>query len=348
MMPPGIRTGETPPFHKLNEYVFQELCRDLLDAEPDITICEVYGVRGQSQDGIDLLAHRTAGDGIEVGQCKCCEDFPPREIRKASDEFLAHWNRWSKENVKRFVLFVASDLDTRQRQDEILKQRSRFADFGITYEAWSAAKIRNKLRPHLDIVSTYCQPADHWTRVICGVASPVSLPTREQAAQTRVNVQTALLSQLDQLAARMSSEIEQRLKSMRTAYREGRGDEAIMWLKDLKSDATVWPFLAPEVKAELLGFEAGLELDMTGNFSRAKQLADEAQTLVPSDSQTRLRALIAYWETGPEAAIELLEGHQDIDSLNLKAAFLLEMGRVDESLGILNLEESGPEADGET
>lgn len=347
MMPPGIRTGETPPFHKLNEYVFQELCRDLFDAEPDITICEVYGVRGQSQDGIDLLAHRTAGDGIEVGQCKCCEDFPPREIRKASDEFLAHWNRWSKENVKRFVLFVASDLDTRQRQDEILKQRRRFAVYGIEYELWSAAIIRNRLRPHPGIVASYCTPLEHWVQTICGTAPQMSLPTGEHAVQTRIIVQTVLVN-LDQLTARVSSEIEQRLESMRAACREGRRDEATIWLKDLKNDATAWSVLSPQVRAKLLRFEAGLELDVTGDIDRAKQLADEAQTLAPFDNQARLRALIAYWETGPAAAIELLEGQEDIDSLNLKAVLLLEMGRADASLAILNFEEIGPEANDET
>lgn len=64
MMPPGIRPGENPPFHNLGEYVFQDLCRDLLDAEPDVDTCEVYGERGQTQDGIDILAYRRDGDGI--------------------------------------------------------------------------------------------------------------------------------------------------------------------------------------------------------------------------------------------------------------------------------------------
>lgn len=164
-------------------------------------------------------------------------------------------------------------------------------------------------------------------------------------AQTSIVV---LANQLDHLAARMSGETEQRLELMHAAWREGRRDEAVTWLKNLKSDATVWPVLSPQVKAKLLCFEAGLELDVTGDFNRAKQLADEAEALAPSDNQTRLRALIAYRETGPAAAIELLEGQEDIDSLNLKAALLLEMGRADESLAVLNLEEIGPEANDET
>src|SRR4051794_34531365 len=109
MQVPGLRPGAPPPLHTLGEYPFQELCRDLLDAEPEIAICEIYGTRGETQDGIDLLAHRRNGDGIEVGQCKCYADFPPQEIRKASQDFFDHWDHWSTEDVRRFILFVACD-----------------------------------------------------------------------------------------------------------------------------------------------------------------------------------------------------------------------------------------------
>lgn len=64
---PGIRPGETPQFYKIGEFVFQELCRDLFDAEPDITTCEIYGKLGQSQDSIDLLVFRKDIKGINKG-----------------------------------------------------------------------------------------------------------------------------------------------------------------------------------------------------------------------------------------------------------------------------------------
>ncbi|MDY7079088.1 MAG: hypothetical protein SXV54_19410 [Chloroflexota bacterium] len=339
-IPPGICPGQTPPFHHLDEYTFQGLCRDLFDAESGIATCEVYGVRGQSQYGIDLLAHLSAGDEIEVGQCKCYEDFPPREIRKASDDFFDHWNRWSKENVQRFILFVASDLSTRQRQDEVLEQRKRFASFGIKYEAWSAAKIQNKLRPYPGIVSMYLAPSDHWVNVICGPVLTSSLPGRGvQEQQTSVVVSTALVNQIEQLSAYLASETEERLELMRKACREGRKAEAITWLSDLRADASKWKVLPSETKARLLNFEAGLVLDTTGDIKRTKQLADQALGLAPSENQTRLRVHLAWREHGPEAAIKMIEGHDDVDSLNLKAILLLEMGHIDESLAVLNFKD---------
>src|SRR3712207_3865025 len=143
VMQPGIRLGQPPPFQDLDEYTFQDLCRDILDHEPEVATCDIYGKRGQRQLGIDLFAPRKGGSGLDVGQCKCYRTFGPKQIEAASDEFLDHWDRWwSKRNVKRFVLFVSCDLESRGCADKILEERDRFAQYGVEYEAWSSAKIR--------------------------------------------------------------------------------------------------------------------------------------------------------------------------------------------------------------
>jgi tetratricopeptide (TPR) repeat protein len=80
------------------------------------------------------------------------------------------------------------------------------------------------------------------------------------------------------------------------------------------------------VKAKILRFEAGLELDITNNVKRAKDIADEAFNLDPSTSnEAKIRAFIARHELGAKAAISLLEQQSDIDSRNLLAAFYLEL-----------------------
>jgi hypothetical protein len=58
------------------------------------------------------------------------------------------------QGVRRFHLFVACDLSPTQLQDALREQRGRFAAIGIDYEAWSAARLRNQLRGHLEIVHT--------------------------------------------------------------------------------------------------------------------------------------------------------------------------------------------------
>lgn len=338
-MTPGIRPGESPPFHKLGEYVFQDLCRDLLDQEHDTATCAIYGERGEGQRGIDLLAHRKNNDGIEVGQCKCSKDFAPKDIRDASDEFFKHWDHWSQENVKRFILFVASDLCKKQRQDEILKQKRRFSGYGIIYEAWDAAQVRNKLRPHPSIVSTYCKPEEYWVKEICGeVLTSTSITTSEN--RVSVVVDTALVSQNQQLVKLVTDNTEEKLEQMRVNWQEGQKHIAINWIIALKGNQTTWTALPPEVKAKVLLFEANLKIHDADRLDYVKKLADEARGLAPSLDQTRLCALIAYREGKTETALRLLADKDDISCLNLRAAILLELGRIEDSRAILTFEDN--------
>jgi hypothetical protein len=347
MLPPGIRQDDEPPLYRLDEYTFQKLCRDVFEKEPEIGICNVYGTRGQTQDGIDLLAYRRNGDGIEVGQCKCYEDFPPEKIREASKDFLDYWDvRWSKENVKRFILFVACDLSTRQRQDELNKQRVHFAALGITYEPWSVATITNRLRLHRGIVATYLRPPEYWVRVICGEEFPKLPVAADSNENTTTLISTAVLNQVDRLVTKATGEIEQRLEYMRSIWREGREDEVVQWIDDVKSNTDLWPFMAPEIKAKVLRFEAGIELDRRNDTTRAKQLADEALSLSPSDNQARLRAMFSLRDGDPERALQILATEEDEDSLNMRAAILLDIGKVAESLELLIIEDDDLESNG--
>ncbi len=347
-MSPEINQSEIS-FHKLNEYQFEDMCRDLLDTEPNIATCDTYGVRGQPQEGIDLLAYRNDGDGIEVGQCKCYKDFPPAKIREASDKFFEYWEKhWSKKNVRRFILFVACDLDKRQRQNEITKQKERFTKVGVNYEAWSKATIRNKLRAHPGIVATYLSPSDYWVQMICGQIPSNSPWIYEKTQQTNAIVNTAPLSQLEHLMVHISAEHQKKLGTMLVAFHQGRKTEVIAWVQKLKSDQILWTTLAREFKAELLCLEAKLALSEPNNLHNVKQLVKESKQFAPSKNQNRLQALILYLEGKQNDAIKQFEGQTDIDSLNLKATFLLGMGKIDDCQAILDFENASFKPNAET
>lgn len=148
--------------------------------------------------------------------------------------------------------------------------------------------------------------------------------------QAGIKMSTVVLAnQLDHIGVWASNEIEQNLERMQVACREAHESDAANWLKNLRNNDVLWSALPPKTKAKVLHFEIILELEMTGKVDRAKQLLDEVQALTPTDNQTRLHAMIAYKEKGPENAIQLLAGQNDIDSINLKASLLLEMGSVD-------------------
>lgn len=338
---PGISPGGIPPFHEMDEYTFQDMCRDIFEEEPEVVTCNVYGVRGQLQRGVDLIAHRAGGDGVELSQCKCVATFGPADIRRVSDEFFDHWSYWSQKSVRRFVLIVACDLSNTNDQNEILAQSARFFAAGVDYEVWSGSTITNKLRPHPGIVWHYMAHPELWVKIICGRAPSVSLGGVQTEDRASILVDTAIVGRMGQLEESLSEEVEAQLESRLTGWREGRYVEAPDWIRDIKEDATKWGALAPRVKARILCFEGRVALGLQQDVVAAKEIADEAEALFPVGELPRLRAMIVYTEDGPEAALESLKGHDDIDSLNLRAAFLLELGRTEDALLTLEAHNDG-------
>jgi hypothetical protein len=182
-MIPSMNPADPPSFHQLAPEVFEELCRDVLEEEGGIASCELYGVRGQSQLGIDIKAQRDDGYSCDVAQCKRTAYLPPRDIRSASDKFLNHLDEWRRRNVQRFILIVASPLHRKGQQDEIDRQIQHFASLGIKYEAWSSRTLRGKLSAHPEIVRRYMR-SEEWVRIICGTAA------EEEAACNNANGDT--------------------------------------------------------------------------------------------------------------------------------------------------------------
>lgn len=167
-MQPRLNPSLPPAFWEMDPLkAFQPMCSELLAEEPGIATCEIYGVSGQSQRGIDLLAKGVDGAPYAVGQCKCYATFPPAQIVKASDEFFAHLDYWKSHGICRFVLFVASDLSTTQQQAEILRQQRRFQAHSIHFEAWSGHILRQRLAGHMHIVSRHIHSPEV-VKNICG------------------------------------------------------------------------------------------------------------------------------------------------------------------------------------
>jgi hypothetical protein len=333
-LPAAIKVGESPPFYKMDEYAFQDMCRDLFDNESSINSCSTYGIRGQSQEGIDLLAHGGASGVLAVGQCKCYEEFPPREIRNASDEFFIHLNIWKTKGVKKFILFVACDLNTTLRQKQIIKEREKFNKVGLEYEVWSAANIRNKLSPHREIVERYLNHSPYWVDDICGTIS--SSPISVASGEINTDIEAITDDQLSHFVTLISTETENKLNKMQRLWKEGDRETTLKWVKDTKESALIWGQINPSTRAKVISFEANLEIDINRDTKQAKILIAEAVKLDPSLDVMRTEALMKYFEDGPDVAIEYLGETQNIDCINLKAALLIEMGQVDESLELLD------------
>lgn len=344
-MRPNINPSDPPEFHRVGEYVFQELCRDLFEVQDGIATCEIYGTRGHAQRGIDLLANCDDAVSTEVGQCKCYENFRPAEIVKASDEFFAHWDYWKNLNVRRFVLFVACPLDRPQQQDEIQTQKARFLALGIRYEAWSARTLLTYLRPHRAIVERHIH-SEESVNNICG--RPLGVPPPTVLTTHGLQATLSLFSsRVETLSAELSQAHAEKLERIRELSREGKNAEAYRQARDLK-DGRAWEGLNKPLQASILRVMASLALHTKEDFDEARELRVQAAALDPSGDQSVLSSLMLYYEGNYEAALEEVRDPTNTNALNLKLGYLIETARVDDALTIINNPPPGIATDAET
>jgi hypothetical protein len=332
-MVPSMNPSDHPPFYQMDAMVFQEMCRDLLELEPGIKTCDIYGTPGQSQNGVDIKALIQQGYGSEVGQCKCYEEFPPYEIRKASEEFLKYLSFWQEKNVRRFILFVASSLDRRQQQDEIDRQVKHFAGLGINYEPWSARTLRNKLRHHPEIVFRYTRSQER-VEIICGRtfdSTPLGLDGSSGIIDSLLNSQS-------HLASGLSKELGKRVEDIRELYYEGKLREAFDQVNELHNDVN-WDLLDRPLRARILRLKAGYILEQRSDFraalKEANSLVEDASRLDPGSDDSGVRALLSYYVEGVEAALEIIDQPTTIHAFNLKVGLLLQAERVSDALNLI-------------
>jgi hypothetical protein len=329
-MIPSMNPSDPPPFYQLDSMAFQELCRDLLELEPGIGVCEVYGTPGQGQHGVDLKAVARDVYANEVGQCKCYKNFPPDLIREASEEFLKHLDFWQERKVRRFILFVGSALDRRQQQDEIDQQIKRFDALGIRYEAWSARTLRTKLRHHPEIVWRYTK-SQEWVENICGrIFDPTPVGIDRSSG-----IIASLLNSQAQLSGGLSKELGRRIDEIREFYYQGRIHKAYELIDELHHDAN-WEFLEKPLQARILRLKAGYTLELKSDLAEAKSLVEEASALDPDGDDSGTRAIISYYDQGVEAALAVVDRPSTLHGFNLKVGLLLQAERIDEALAALN------------
>lgn len=329
-MPVSMNPSKPPPFHELDAMAFQELCRDLFEREAGISTCEIFGVNGQAQYGVDLKARRKDDGSCEVGQCKCKVNFPPGEIKKASDEFLKHLPYWKKRNVRKFILFVASTLDTTQQHEEIDGQVEAFAAHGIEYEPWSSRTLRTKLKDHRDIVLRYTRSKE-WVEAICGPTIDSSPGAAVSTTHPPGLVESVLSSQLAIYSTVFSQRVAKDLDDIRELYRGGGRKRAYDQLQAIEEDPS-WAVLESALRAGVWRAKAAYRLDMFRDIDGARDLADRAASLDPGGDETVIRALLKYYTEGPEAALPVADAPSSTSALNIQIAMLLEAGRYADAL----------------
>jgi NACHT domain len=174
---PPIETRQQElPFGELTWEDFEKLCLRLARLEADVEHCQLYGERGQDQEGIDLYARRRSTDAYTVYQCKREKAFGAAKIEEAVSKFLE--NEWADKSDT-FVLCTKESLVETRRAKAIEAQSSLLKARNITLVIWDSGQLSVKLKKHPEIVDDFF--SREWVKVFCGAEQAASLGKRLDA-----------------------------------------------------------------------------------------------------------------------------------------------------------------------
>lgn len=329
-----VRPSDTQEFWRLSSDIFEDLCSDLHGMQEGIETCQLFGPRGQTQHGVDHVARRWGGDGAEVGQSKCYREFSTRDLKDATEPFLNSIDFWKPWNIRRFILFVACDVNRTQVLQEERSQREAFSNIGILFQLWDGRNIQRKLSPHRHIVSRYI-PSPEIQNVICGEARPDVAELEQGYRRLRLEFE-AVSSQNLAISDALSRTKNTDLERLREIYREGRQRQALGEILQLcDEDAPEWRTIDTAVRGRILRTKALYLLNIEKDVAQAAAIAEEAKEADPAGDDAILRAMIAYHKDGPGAALKIAESSGSGESVNLQAGLLLELGRPEGALSLV-------------
>ena len=149
--PPVATRPQVLPFDQLSWENLERLCTRLVASQNDVVDCHRYGVRGDFQAGIDVLAHRRTAEGkVErwCYQCKRWQKMTPAALRQVVDSFSFP--------ADQYVVFVSFEASA--------ELRAVVADLP-NVDLWDAEDISRELKNHQGLVEDFF--GRHWQDAFC-------------------------------------------------------------------------------------------------------------------------------------------------------------------------------------
>lgn len=136
--PPCNTQKQELPIGDLAWEDFERLCLRIAQLEHSINDCEIYGVKGQKQYGIDIYASKNNGKYTSY-QCKRYDRITIRDLDKAVSLFEEE-KKWSSKSDQ-FVFCTSLELNKTQLQDKYNKLKIRLNQKGIELIKWDKVKL---------------------------------------------------------------------------------------------------------------------------------------------------------------------------------------------------------------
>jgi hypothetical protein len=139
------------PFNELSWEQFEALCVALVEANPLTIDCHLYGVQGDYQRGIDIVATQRGANGAEVWayQCKRYKEYTPGKLKEAMDKMAYPAD---------YYVLMLSILATAAVRQVVEEKPDVFL--------WDAKDIARKLKNCPAIVEDFFGAA--WREAFCG------------------------------------------------------------------------------------------------------------------------------------------------------------------------------------
>ena len=153
--PPIDTLEQTLPFDKLGWENFEKLIARIVSQEFTIRDTCLYGVRGQDQSGLDILATIKTTEKKACFQCKRVKTFNALDIKTAVNKFLK--GKWAQQ-TQIFVLCITIPMNNTQQVDEIDNQKKILRQKGIDFKIWDATEtgeLSQKLKNLPEIVDDF-------------------------------------------------------------------------------------------------------------------------------------------------------------------------------------------------
>jgi hypothetical protein len=151
IQPPVESRLQHLPFNDLSWEQFEAVCAALVEAQPAALDCHLYGVQGDRQQGIDIVATQRGAEENETWayQCKRYKEYAPGKLKEALDKmtYAADYK----------VLMLSIDATAALRQ---------ISDENPNVFLWDAKDIARKLKNYPFIVEDFFGKA--WRDAFCG------------------------------------------------------------------------------------------------------------------------------------------------------------------------------------
>lgn len=324
---PSPNRARPPAFEDLAYDLFEEFVCALVDKQPEIESADLFRTKFKSQCGLDILAQRRDGE-YDAISCKVRQRLKPTDIPGWSEDFRKHLDGRELKagdqtfRIKRFVLAVTQDTNSKERHEQIESQRKKFHEQDVEYDVWNKRRMQELVRPHWGIASQYL--GEDIAKRICDTGSQLAQSTAAATVELpdlRIELDEALRALEVQTIATIESLVDQ--------LRAGRLREVETALAALASGPN-WKAATAEIRARIVRLQASLAL-ARGDLDRAEVLARQADNLRPQE-EARVNAVIALRRFGPARALEVLGPPTTDDGRLLELTIRLEDGATDDVL----------------